>query len=42
MNIYTARVRSMISIIGFCIKDRSMAKKVIFDGFDGEFNKIKL
>jgi hypothetical protein len=32
----------MISIIGFCIKGRSMAKKVIFDGFNGQFDQIKL
>jgi len=42
MNIYTARVLNMISIIGLCIKGRFMAKKVIFDGFNGDFNKIKL
>jgi hypothetical protein len=32
----------MIFRMGFCIKDRSMAKKVIFDGFNGEFDQIKL
>ena len=35
-------VLNMISIIGFCIKERSMAKKVIFDGFNGQFDQIKL
>lgn len=42
MNIYTARVLNMISRMGFCIKDKSRAKKVIFDGFNGRFDQIKL
>jgi hypothetical protein len=32
---------NMISIIGLCLKGRSMAKKVIFDGFNGQFDQIR-
>jgi hypothetical protein len=32
---------NMISIFGFCIKGRSMAKKAIFDGFNGQFEQIR-